>query len=514
MSFESELWQASSNSSDVASFLDAAAAALAAHHPGLCGLRVWQLEQQNDEASVRTVSAGLIDAWSMDCGTPTPALLREISASVPLGTCVRLDALGRPARAVLSRQRYEDRAILVALSDAADGVGILVVTLLDEDTADHETLAVGRLLAGPTCAALRHDERVRTLEMLRQAALAERNSLLVRLNRPSATAEIVGADSGLRLVMKRVEQVAGTDAPVLLLGETGSGKEVIARHLHASSRRRNAPMVRVNCGAIPSELIDSELFGHERGAFTGATGVRQGWFERADGGTLLLDEVGELPLAAQVRLLRVLQDGVITRVGAGEDRQVDVRVVAATHRDLEEMVAQGRFREDLWYRLSVFPIRIPPLRDRPQDIAELASHFALRSAGRVGFPPIAPTADNLRQLAAYAWPGNARELAAVIERAVILGEGQTLDVTSALGATVDRAFTTAVTNALPLSPSPAPTDADADTIVTLDEAMRRHIQRALVHTDGRIEGAEGAAELLAIHPSTLRSRIKKLGRRG
>src|SRR3954468_11783548 len=221
---------------------------------------------------------------------------------------------------------------------------------------------------------------------------------------------IVGADAGLRDVMRQVERVAPTDAPVLLLGETGSGKDVVARSIHRRSQRAAGPILRVNCGAIPPELIDSELFGHERGSFTGAAAQRRGWFERAAGGTLFLDEIGDLPLAGQVRLLAVLQDGPWERVGGGEELRTNVRVIAATHRDLGAMVRAGRFREDLWYRINVYAIRLPPLRQRRADIAALAAHFADRAGRRLGSQQLAVRGEDLALLQAYDWPGNVREL--------------------------------------------------------------------------------------------------------
>ncbi len=278
----------------------------------------------------------------------------------------------------------------------------------------------------------------------------------------------------------------------------------MARAVHNHSSRAGKPFLRVNCGAIPPELIDSELFGHERGSFTGAVGERKGWFERADGGTLLLDEVGELPPAAQVRLLRILQDGTFERVGGERQLTVDVRILAATHRDLQEMIASGRFREDLWYRISVFPVRLPPLRERRDDIPALARHFAVRSAKRLGLPPQVPTAGDVRLLLSYAWPGNVRELAVVIERAAILGDGKTLEVAQALG----RATAPTVPAAGgPVRPTPP---AGPDEVTTLDEVMTRHIERALARTRGRIEGPDGAARLLGINPHTLRARMRKL----
>jgi transcriptional regulator with GAF, ATPase, and Fis domain len=318
--------------------------------------------------------------------------------------------------------------------------------------------------------------------------------------------DVIGAGTGLHEVVTRVESVAPTDAPVLLEGETGSGKEVIARMIHERSGRARGPMIRVNCGAIAPELVDSELFGHERGSFTGATASRQGWFERADGGTLFLDEVAELPLAAQVRLLRVLQDGTLERVGSGRSQHVDVRVVTATHRDLRAMCAAGSFREDLWYRISVFSVRIPPLRDRMQDVPALAAYFAHRAGVRLTGKPLAPKEEELAALVAYRWPGNVRELAAVIERAAILGRGHRLEVAAALGDTegAPRSATSLASTSTSANAYASPT------FPTLDEAMRAHIESALSLASGRIEGRGGAADLLGLNPHTLRGKMRKL----
>jgi transcriptional regulator with GAF, ATPase, and Fis domain len=305
--------------------------------------------------------------------------------------------------------------------------------------------------------------------------------------------------------MRRVDLVAPADTPVLIRGETGSGKEVVARAVHRRSRRADGPFLRVNCGAIPPELADSELFGHERGSFTGASGQRLGWFERADGGTLFLDEIGELSPAVQVRLLRILQDGSFQRVGGQRELRVDVRLVAATHRDLGAMVAAGQFRADLWYRINTFPIALPALRERPDDIAALAAHFALRAATRLGLPPCLPTADDIERLAAYPWPGNVRELSAVIERAAILGNGGPLDIATALGGAVPQA-------AVPASP-PDDTGPPSSDIgdAPLDDLLQRHIQATLQRCQGRIEGPFGAARRLGVNPHTLRSRMRRLG---
>jgi transcriptional regulator with GAF, ATPase, and Fis domain len=367
--------------------------------------------------------------------------------------------------------------------------------------AEHEALA--RALLEPFSAALENDRRVRALSAVREAAQAERQALLSKLGRSEAGEMIVGAEAGLLPVMERVALVAGLDVPVLVLGETGSGKEVVARAIHARSRRAAGPFLRVNCGAIPPGLVDSELFGHERGSFTGALSERRGWFERADRGTLFLDEIGELPLEAQVRLLRVLQDHTLERVGGHRPIPVDVRIVAATHRHLQTLIAEGRFREDLWYRIAIFPIQLSPLRDRALDIPALANHFALRAARRFGTPPHIPSPEDLARLVSYPWPGNVRELIAVMERAVILGNGERLEVAKALGVAPAAAGRT---------PSEARIAAGtAEPFLPLDRAMARHIEAALARTSGRVEGPRGAAALLGINPHTLRARMRKLG---
>jgi transcriptional regulator with GAF, ATPase, and Fis domain len=383
--------------------------------------------------------------------------------------------------------------------------GALLMVAQGQDVFNEEHVEITKALLEPFTVALENDRRVHELTRLREAVEADNRSLLSRLARHDISDSIVGAETGLRSVMEQIELVCRSDVPVMILGETGSGKEVVARAIHTRSPRAGKPFLRVNCGAIPPELVDSELFGHERGSFTGAVSVRKGWFERADGGTLFLDECGDLPLAAQVRLLRILQDGSFERVGGERPLNVDVRVVAATHRDMAQLVTSGKFREDLWYRVSVFPIRLPPLRQRTGDIPALATHFALRAAQRLGTPPLVPSPHDMSLLVSYAWPGNVRELAAVIERAAILGEGRTLDVAQALGAAVSH---------VPIETgSPASSDGfqQSKELLSLDRAMARHIEMALARTHGRIEGPDGAARLLGINPHTLRARMRKLG---
>lgn len=360
--------------------------------------------------------------------------------------------------------------------------------------------AAGRVLEpllAPLSVALANSERLDELNRLREAAEADKRAALSRLQRQDISDSIVGAQTGLRDVMERVEQVAPTDAPVLILGETGSGKEVVARAIHVRSRQARGPFLRVNCGAIPTGLVDSELFGHERGSFTGAIATRKGWFERADGGTLFLDEVGELPAAAQVRLLRVLQDGSFERVGGEQVRTVNVRLVTATHRDMYEQIEGGHFREDLWYRIGVFPIVLPPLRARVGDIPALAAHFASNAGIRLHGFPLVPSAEDLGVLQDYDWPGNVRELASVVERATILGGGKRLAVKEALGVYAPRRSTD--------------DRAAAPGLLDLETAMRHQIEEALRQARGRVEGPRGAAALLGINPHTLRSRMRKLG---
>jgi transcriptional regulator with GAF, ATPase, and Fis domain len=356
----------------------------------------------------------------------------------------------------------------------------------------------------PLAVALENDRRLRELTALREAAEADKQSLLRRLGRTELADTIVGANGRLRPVMERIELVSRSDVPVLLLGETGSGKEVIARAIHARSARAAGPFIRVHCGATAPDLIDAELFGHEKGSFTGAIGTRRGWFERADGGSLFLDAIGELPLAAQVRLLRVVQEGVFERVGGEHTITVDVRIVAATHQDLATMVQDGSFREDLWYRIAVFPIMLPPLREHPEDLAALAEHLARRAAVRFGFALQLPSSHDITLLTNYSWPGNVGT-SGIDDRAAILGAGKSLEIAKALGVMTHGRLTPQTTGRVPAAPLPV-----AATLMPLEAAMKQHIEAALAVTCGRIEGPYGAARLLDINPYTLRGKMRKL----
>lgn len=450
-------------------------------------------------------------------GGDCPDFCRGKNGAVPLGA-------KRSTAELLKLLAGDHQGDVLAgpLGDPAGNCGVLIFLAPKDSDFEPKHAELVQLLLEPFSVALENDLRLREMTALREAAEADKRSLLTKLGRKTLGDTIVGVESGLRAVMERVELVAPSDAPVLIFGETGTGKELIARAIHNRSSRRNGPFDRVNCGAIPPELIDSQLFGHERGAFTGAVEARRGWFERADGGTLFLDEIGELPQAAQVRMLRILQDGWMERVGAEKPINVDVRIIAATHSDLASMVAQGRFRQDLWYRIAVFPMVLPPLRERREDIAGLAVHFAERAATRFGLAPVVPTAEDLAILTAYGWPGNVRELGAVIDRAAILGDGKRLDVATALGVNTATSFpqgegaTDAVATRWGASSTAAPTGVATGSrrpqtaFDPLDTAIRRHIEAALRITHGRIEGRQGAAALLEINPHTLRAKMRKL----
>jgi PAS domain S-box-containing protein len=315
--------------------------------------------------------------------------------------------------------------------------------------------------------------------------------------------EIIGGSEALRKVLADVKEVAVTDATVLILGETGTGKELIAHAIHRSSRRRDRPLIKVNCATMPATLIESELFGHEQGAFTGATKKREGRFALAHGGTIFLDEVGELPLDLQSKLLRVLQEGEFEPVGSSQTRKVDVRVLAATNRDIESAARAGKFREDLYYRLNVFPIQVPPLRERRGDVGSLAAGFAKKFAQRMG-RSIQPLSDDcIRRLEAYRWPGNVRELQNIVERAVITSRDGRLNLDRALPESVN-AVAGAVTN-------DSSTVQRVHTAKELEELERNNIIAALKSTEWKVAGENGAAQLLGVKPTTLSSRMKALG---
>jgi formate hydrogenlyase transcriptional activator len=411
--------------------------------------------------------------------------------------------------------------------NVADGVHSLLVVPLIVRGASIGTLGVSSTAPGQYTMA----DAVFLQEVANQVAMAVQNMkayeeisvayeeisvLKARLERENAYlqeeigtehhfGEMIGSSPALFEVMRHVERVAPTDATVLISGETGTGKELVARAIHARSGRSGRPLVKVNCGAISAGLVESELFGHMKGAFTGALERRLGRFEVADGGTIFLDEIGELPLDTQVKLLRVLQEGEFEPVGASTPSLADVRVIAATNRDLEDAVRSGRFRADLFYRLNVFPIRTPPLRERVEEIPQLVAFFVGRFARRFGKTAERLSPETMDRLVSYPWPGNVRELQNVVERAVILATGPTLEIEPDLlrtGKDIGHE-----SKASPPRPEPSSHGLEA----VLKDVETRHVRAALEQAGWVIEGARGAARILGLHPNTLRSRIDKLG---
>ena len=370
-----------------------------------------------------------------------------------------------------------------------------VLAVFSRTRIDAEAFAWLRAFADHAAVAIANARAFEEIERLRVRLEVENRYLREDAARALGGGDVVGTSPALAKTVEQVELVAPTGASVLVLGESGTGKELVARRVHARSGRAERPFITVNCAAIPRELFESEFFGHVKGAFTGATQDRVGRFEAADGGTLFLDEVGEIPLDLQAKLLRVLQDGELQRVGEERTRQVDVRVVAATNRDLAAEVAAGRFRQDLYFRLSVFPIQVPPLRERPGDVARLVEHFLHAACARLGRPRFTVTSRDLRALERHPWPGNVRELASAVERAVILARDGRLR--------------------FELAPASRASTATPDTEV-IPAAEWRHRERAnveaaLARTGGRIYGRGGAAEILGVPATTLASRVKALG---
>ena len=372
-----------------------------------------------------------------------------------------------------------------------------------EDIPD-EARPWGQIFADHIGAAIANARAFEEIQRLK-AQLEQQNAYLEEeVVAAKAFGDLVGQSAALRHIVSQIDLVAPTDASVLILGETGTGKELVAREIHRRSRRKDKALVRVNCASIPKDLYESEFFGHVRGAFTGAIKDRAGRFETAEGGTIFLDEIGEVPLELQSKLLRVLQEKRYERVGEDRTRLADVRIVGATNRDLKKEVAAGRFREDLYYRLNVFPIQVPALRERADDIALLAKHFIELSVRELRCPKPRLTRAGIVKLQSYDWPGNIRELRNVIERAVIVSRGRALD------------FDLPVTDSPPAPPriTPRETDGTEPEFLTEPEMQRRERENLLLvlqKTDWKIKGADGAAELLGVKPTTLLSRVKKMG---
>ncbi|MEN6374218.1 MAG: sigma 54-interacting transcriptional regulator [Smithella sp.] len=375
-------------------------------------------------------------------------------------------------------------------------IGSFLAIVKGEKRYTDEHLKLWGLVNEPAAIALANHMRYREIIRIKEL-LADDKYYLQNELRSGTSATLIGADYGLKEVMENIRLVAPLLSPVLLIGETGTGKEVIANAIHELSPKSNGPLIKVNCGAIPEMLVDSELFGHEKGAFTGAIAQKRGRFERANGGTIFLDEVSELPLPVQVRLLRVLQEKEIERVGGNKTIKVDVRIISATNRNLEELIKNGRFREDLFFRLNVFPILVPPLRERKNDIPILVHHFIHKKAREMALPQIPiPSPGELDRLMRYDWPGNVRELENVVERAIILSKDKPIT----FGDVVDHN----------VSSRECKPGKEHDT-QRLDELEAQHIEITLNKVGGRVSGKGGAADLLGVNPNTLRHRMKKLG---
>ena len=389
------------------------------------------------------------------------------------------------------------------LSYRGDVLGVLA--LFTRVRLVHEELVWMRMIADHAATAITNARAFREIQRLKGQLELECSYLREEVQEARAFGDIIGTSDAIRHVMEQIDLVAPTDASVLILGETGTGKELLAREIHKRSQRQDQPLIKLNCASVPRELYESEFFGHAKGAFSGAVRDRAGRFEAAHGGTLFLDEVGEIPNELQSKLLRVLQEGQYERVGEDRTRQVDVRIIAATNRDLNNEVRQGRFRQDLYYRLNVFPIEAAPLRRRKTDIPLLAEHFLARISRKAGrpMPPLTPA--HIRQLQDYLWPGNVRELQNVIERAVITSRQGSLR----LALPHDGA-----SQAPPTEPDP-PGDRDNPAAVVPEAEMRKrerqNIVAALHQCRWKIYGRQGAAALLGIKPTTLASRIKKMG---
>ena len=449
---------------------------------------------------VAQVLARWLPLWSVELGeqvdgelvllTAKPGEAAVTSTRQPVGSQpaahpVRTPSTGRKPRPGTPRR------VVVPLGEATPSTLSLTLHLDAAGRAELLTPSLLTALGRVMLHLLRGQEVTQRVAELSRRAHTENRELRDQRRQSEPERTLVARGPAMQEALARLEAVARFDTPVLLTGESGTGKELLAQRLHRLSPRGQRALIAINCGALPPQLVESALFGHEAGAFTGASKRHRGVFERADRGTLFLDEIGELPLAVQVKLLRALQSQEFERVGGEEKVRVDVRVIAATHRALEQMVEAGTFRRDLFYRLCVFPIRVPPLRERLEELPALAATLIGEIAGRLGMaaPRLSPAL--LERLQSHAWPGNVRELGNVLESAMILGQGATLEAAD-----------------VPLAPAAAPTDGPLE---RLEDATRRCIGAALGACNGRIYGAQGAARALGLNPGTLQSKLRKLG---
>ena len=398
-----------------------------------------------------------------------------------------------PLDALLDQMGIEGYAGAPLCDSRGQALGLLVVMGCQPLPNERFTVSMLQIFADRASAELERKRQETEILRLKDQLAAENVYLQEEIAASYPTDHMIGESAAIQSIKRQISLVASTDSTVLIQGETGTGKELIARAIHAQSRRKDRPLITVNCATIPRELIESELFGHARGAFTGATASRTGRFELANGGTIFLDEVTELPIEMQSKLLRVLQEREFERVGESKPTKIDTRFIAASNIPFEEEMVSGRFRADLFYRLNVFPIHVPLLRERNEDVPELVMHFVQRFNARMTKRVRDVDPDTMNRLIAYSWPGNIRELENIIERAMILASGQTLTVEDGM---LDRP-TAATVEAVPVS--------------TWKSYETSYLQGVIKQTDGVIHGPKGAAAVLGINPSTLRSRLKRLG---
>ena len=474
-------------------------ASIALHDPDRDTATVWALEAAKDSDTGGVLTTGKTFPVE-DSGMEE--LLWEGEADRARDLRAE-DGLGETRREL--REAGIRSYVSVPLRSRGEVLGSLHVGSREPDQYDADDAEFLRNVADQVALAVENVLAFERMEDTSERLRQENRYLRKEALEQPASEEMVGESPELEAVRRKVQQVSGTGATVLVTGESGTGKELVAHRIHRLSDRSDRPLVKVNCASIPRDLYESEFFGHAEGAFTGAVQEREGRFAAADGGTLFLDEIAEIPLDLQAKLLRVLQEEEYERVGEERTRTVDVRIVAATNRDLRDAVREGRFRKDLFFRLNVFPIEVPPLRERKEDIAPLARHFLRQVADELGRPVPTLRDRELEELRAYDWPGNVRELRNVIERAVITASPDApLEITLADGDGEDRA-----SDAAP----PLPGGDEVLTEAEMERLRRRNTKAALERADGQIYGEDGAAELLGIPPTTLASRMKKMGLR-
>jgi len=506
-----------------------------ASHPGVALARIWLHFPGDicdscflrDECRDRTRCLHLVASAGTALHSPGEdwALLNGRFRRIPINSFI-VGTVGATGKAILiqnvatehlhlARPEWVDREGICSIAAhpfISRGEVLGVLATLTREPLDERAFAWLGTFANQAAVAIANARAFEELDRLRKQLELENAYLHEQVKEGFAFGEIVGQSPALQGALRQIDMVARTDATVMITGESGTGKELAARAIHELSPRRDRPLVTVNCASVPRELFESEFFGHVKGAFTGAVRDRIGRFQLADQGTIFLDEVGEIPLELQSKLLRVLQEQKIERVGEDHERQLDVRVIAATNHNLKEDCEAGRFRRDLYYRLSVFPIELPPLRDRLEDIGPLATHFMELASRRLDCPDVRLTDGAMEQLTAYDWPGNIRELHHVIERAVILSQRGPLRIDLVLG---NGGSPARVTNGRPPTDVAQGQGQSAGSRVLSREELARHEREnliaALEQTGWKISGRGGAAELLGVKPTTLASRVKRFG---